>query len=1216
MKLRIKIPIIITVILVITFAFLSLSLRYIVLQGFGHQGEATVLYFILALIVVGIIFIAGVLLIFERMVFLPIAHLSADVENIGTKNEFRPGITVKGKDELASLTRSINGMLDRIDASGKELRKSEERFRLLAENARDFIFRLEVSPERKFAYISPSATAITGYSPEEFYANPGIGFRMFYPEDRATFMSVIQDNIQNTSAKVVRWRRKDGRIIWMEFMATPIFDANKNLVAIEGIARDITERKKSEEALFESAQRYRNVVENAAEMIQSVNLDGNFIYVNPAWLEVMKYTKEELATVRVFDIIDPEYRTHCAELFNRAIDGERFQNIQTVFIAKNGKKVFVEGSISPRITGNSVMATYGIFHDITARKKAEDALRASEEKFRNLVANLPVGVSISTMNGRRIETNLTMQLMHGYDSKDEFMNDSALHVYANPEDRIHFIELLENGPVVNFEVQRKRKDGTTFWALQTAIPFGKPEGEQQYLVVVQDITERKQAEEALKRRLELEKAVSSISSSFVGAEDIDNAINYTLADIGNLSRASRVYIFMSHKNDTVMDETHEWCAPGIESRMYKLQGLPTGKYRWWMEKLLNGETINIGDVSNLPGEASAEKEFLGLNGVKSALAMPVYIEGKLAGFMGLENSIATKEWGESDFTTLRVACEIIGNALERQKIDKELKESERNYRSLFETMAQGAVYQDNQGNIISMNDAASEILGLTTDQMQEGSVLNIPRRAIHEDGSDFPRGSHPFQVALKIGKEVNDVVMGVFNPKDKTYRWIKVHARPVFREGDERPFRVYSTFEDITELKKMEQIIKASEEKYRNLVENAPVGISISTFDGTAIDRNAATQRMHGYESKDEFMKLSAKDLYYDITDRSRFIEAMRNGPVKNLEVRRKRKDGSLFWASLTSFMYKTASNEQQFIIVTEDITERKEAQEKLAELYEQVKSFNAELEQRIKERTRELEVAVETAEAASRAKSEFLSNMSHELRTPLTAVIGFSQVLQEQYFGELNDKQKEYVKDILESGQHLLVLINDVLDLAKVEAGKMELELSQFDVRRLVDDTLLMVREKALKHNLTVETHFTGSETDFTLTADRLRIKQVLLNLLSNSVKFTPDGGKITIEAVKRESELEISVADTGIGIELEYQKRIFEVFFQVQSHATDKTPGTGLGLSLCKRFVEMHGGKIWFESEGKNKGTRFTFTLPLNLISSEETEGEYEQSNTYSRG
>ena len=195
---------------------------------------------------------------------------------------------------------------------------------------------------------------------------------------------------------------------------------------------------------------------------------------------------------------------------------------------------------------------------------------------------------------------------------------------------------------------------------------------------------------------------------------------------------------------------------------------------------------------------------------------------------------------------------------------------------------------------------------------------------------------------------------------------------------------------------------------------------------------------------------------------------------------------------------------------------------------------------------------------------------MSHELRTPLNAIIGFSEVLQEKLFGELNEKQAEYTTDILTSGQHLLSLINEILDLSKVEAGRMELELAPFDLPLAIENARTFVRERAIKHGIRLDVDVDDRLGEYV--GDERKIKQILLNLLSNAVKFTPEGGRMTITANKTDNGAEISVSDTGIGIALEDQPKIFEEFRQVGSDSTHKTEGTGLGLTLAKKFVELH--------------------------------------------
>ncbi len=245
----------------------------------------------------------------------------------------------------------------------------------------------------------------------------------------------------------------------------------------------------------------------------------------------------------------------------------------------------------------------------------------------------------------------------------------------------------------------------------------------------------------------------------------------------------------------------------------------------------------------------------------------------------------------------------------------------------------------------------------------------------------------------------------------------------------------------------------------------------------------------------------------------------------------------------------------------------------------------NARLFREIQDKGRELEIA-------SQHKSQFLANMSHELRTPLNAIIGFSEVLMEKMFGDLNDKQEDYLNDIFTSGKHLLNLINDVLDLSKVEAGKLEVELEKVDLRQLLEGSLVVVRERALRHD--VKLSLDMDDNVDTITADERKVKQIVFNLLSNAMKFTPDKGEAGIRARKSDSVIEIAVWDSGVGIADEDQQRIFEEFQQVERGLTDKPEGTGLGLALTKKFVELHGGMIWVEST-RGHGSTFTFTLPV---------------------
>ena len=269
------------------------------------------------------------------------------------------------------------------------------------------------------------------------------------------------------------------------------------------------------------------------------------------------------------------------------------------------------------------------------------------------------------------------------------------------------------------------------------------------------------------------------------------------------------------------------------------------------------------------------------------------------------------------------------------------------------------------------------------------------------------------------------------------------------------------------------------------------------------------------------------------------------------------------------------------------------------ATLYEELRASARQLEAKVEGRTRELQEAMHQTEAASRHKSEFLANMSHELRTPLNSIIGFSALLKTRTFGPLNNKQARQVDNIHTSGKHLLALINDVLDLSRVEAGKMELRPESFDIRTSVEGVLNDIQAQAEKKNL--ELHLRTTEGLPALTVDPVRFKQILYNLLSNALKFTPEGGHISLEVRLADGAapggriLELRITDTGIGIKAEDLPRLFQPFSQLEPVYTKQFQGTGLGLALTKQLVELLGGEISAGSAGPGQGSTFTVRLPV---------------------
>jgi signal transduction histidine kinase len=294
------------------------------------------------------------------------------------------------------------------------------------------------------------------------------------------------------------------------------------------------------------------------------------------------------------------------------------------------------------------------------------------------------------------------------------------------------------------------------------------------------------------------------------------------------------------------------------------------------------------------------------------------------------------------------------------------------------------------------------------------------------------------------------------------------------------------------------------------------------------------------------------------------------------LKLEARRKDGSHFPVEISLSPVKSDTGFRVTAIIR-DITERRQMEDQLRTMQEKY--------------IRELELRNREADQANQLKTEFLSNMSHELRSPLHTVIGFAELLAEGLEGPLSEKQKRFVAHIHNDSLHLLDLINDLLDLSKIEAGHLELRHEAFHIGAVVEEALSSVRPRATAKSVEIRTDVSISVAVF---ADRLRFRQILHNLLTNALKFTPDGGKVSVEAVPREDFAEISVSDTGIGIPEDQHQAVFDKFYQVRAATKGGLEGTGLGLAITKRLVEQHGGRIWVTSEPGN-GSCFAFTIPL---------------------
>jgi PAS domain S-box-containing protein len=473
------------------------------------------------------------------------------------------------------------------------------------------------------------------------------------------------------------------------------------------------------------------------------------------------------------------------------------------------------------------------------------------------------------------------------------------------------------------------------------------------------------------------------------------------------------------------------------------------------------------------------------------------------------------------------------------------------YNSLLATSPSAIVTVDANGVATSWNAAAERLFGWTAEE-----VLGKDFDSVIAAHPDLREGAEDITRRTTAGGTTRSVTRRL--RKDGTLADVDVVSSPIYVDGEQVAH--YAIYTEIGELQRQRRY-------YESLLEMSPTAIVTVDLEGTITSWNPAAERYFGYTREEVFGTtldpLIAPDpeLLEEANDVSARTAA---GEAVQIVTKRRRKDGTFIEIDLVSAPIYVGGEQVGYYGIYTDVSE-------------------------LAEKSAELEVA-------SKHKSEFLANMSHELRTPLNAIVGFSQVLKERLFGQVNEKQDEYLDDILSSADHLLALINDILDLSKVEAGQVELDRGLFSLREALERGVVMVRERAMKNGVQLELAVDNS-VDL-VHGDERRILQVVFNLLSNAVKFTPSGGQVLVSAAKENGDVRIAVRDTGAGIPPDDQDRIFEEFQQARDSNGERPEGTGLGLALSRSLVELHGGRIWVESE-PGHGSTFAFTIPVGSAS-----------------
>ncbi|MBN1644048.1 MAG: PAS domain S-box protein, partial [Dehalococcoidales bacterium] len=1086
-----------------------------------------------------------------------------------TKHKCKDGRTIdveisaKYLEEVGQVFVFVRDITEKIRIESA-LKEGEQRFRRLAENAQDLIYRFILSPAPHFEYVSPASMTITGYTPEAYYDDPKISFKLVHPDDKNILKAIIRSpKTYSGKSVLIRWIHKDGRVVWTNQRLTAIPDEKGKIVALEGIIRDITEDMRMEEALRVSEKNFRNSLDNSPLGIRIVTVDGETIYANQAMLDIYGYNSlKELRDKPVRERYTSESYTEFLQRKEKRERGEPSPTSYEISIVRKDGSMRNLQVFRKEVLWGGEHHFQTIHYDITERKQAEKALRESQARFKELANLLPLSIFETDRKGQFTYVNREGFKAWNITSEnaDNLKNNIADTLI--PADRERFIKNIGNilngeniGPQ---EYTALRYDKTSFPVRVYTAPISH-DGEIHGIRGISiDITEERQAQETMK-----------------------------------ISELRYRRLFEAAKDGILILEADTGIIIDVNPFLINLLGL---SHQEFIGK-------NLWELGFLRDIVTSKTKFL-------ELQRKGYVRYENLPLQSADGQQRNVEFVSNvyDVDQHRIIQCNIRDITARKQAEQALRESENKYRELVEMAQEGIWAIDKESLTTFVNKRMTEMLGYTIEEMMGKPLFSFMDK---EDVKDAQEKLERHKRGIQEEHEFE------FIRKDRQRIYAILGTTPI-TDKDGNYAGVMAVVSDITTRKLAEEHIR-----HLNSVLNALRGINqLITLekDREKLTRNSCDLLItaRGYETA--WVMLTDKNgnftsgtsaglqprIFSALTRRfksKQFPACIRDlleqkAPIiicpqvgkyhedcpfgkigKNCSamVSRLEYEGRLYGVLCVQIKPPLAGEKEEqelFKEITNDIAFAMDRLEKATQLVEaQGKALEA-------EKLREID----------RLRSELLANVSHELRTPLSAIKGFTSTLLRRDVKWTEAQRRDFLQTIDSETDRLTHLINDILDMSRIESGAFKVSQVQSSVSNIIDSIMGGLTNISKEHHLKINLPTKLPP----VLIDETRIGQVISNLVDNAVKFSSPGTEITISARHVANEIIISVADHGVGIPRESIGKLFNRFYQAENIVAGRRTGTGLGLAISRGLIENHGGRIWVESK-VGIGSKFSFSLPV---------------------